>query len=55
MWENLEDAVKKIGRFLGGRAVQKIEDEEEFRRIVNESKIDSMKKDQSRWFPADNL
>ena len=55
MWENLGDAVKKIGRFLGGRAAQKIENKEEFKRIVDESKIDSMKKDQSRWFPADNL
>lgn len=55
MWADLRTAVKKIGHFLGGKAAEIVDDNKQLERVVNESKIDSMKKDQSRWFPADNL
>uniref|UniRef100_A0AC34GUW7 Sulfotransferase domain-containing protein n=1 Tax=Panagrolaimus sp. ES5 TaxID=591445 RepID=A0AC34GUW7_9BILA len=55
MMEDLEDAVKKIGLFIGGKAEEKVCDPEELNKIVEESKIDSMKKNQERWFPGSIL
>uniref|UniRef100_A0A0N5AC08 Sulfotransfer_1 domain-containing protein n=1 Tax=Syphacia muris TaxID=451379 RepID=A0A0N5AC08_9BILA len=55
MWADLRTAVKKIGHFLGGKAAEIVDNNDQLEKVVNESKIDSMKKDQSRWFPADNL
>uniref|UniRef100_A0AC35FA51 Sulfotransferase domain-containing protein n=1 Tax=Panagrolaimus sp. PS1159 TaxID=55785 RepID=A0AC35FA51_9BILA len=55
MIEDLEDAVEKIGKFIGGKAEEKVMDPESLKRIVEESKIDSMKKNQERWFPGSIL
>uniref|UniRef100_A0A914DCG8 Sulfotransferase domain-containing protein n=1 Tax=Acrobeloides nanus TaxID=290746 RepID=A0A914DCG8_9BILA len=55
MVEDLESAVVKIGNFLGGRAKEMVNDPEILARVVLESKIDAMKKNQTRWFPSSNL
>ncbi|KHN85737.1 Sulfotransferase family cytosolic 2B member 1 [Toxocara canis] len=55
MFDDLRSAVIKIGHFLGGKAVQMVEDETTLRSIVESSTISSMKKNQWRWFPENNL
>ncbi|TKR69462.1 hypothetical protein L596_021621 [Steinernema carpocapsae] len=55
MVADLSGAVEKIGHFLGGRAADIVEDPVMLRHIVDESTIDSMKKNQGRWFPSTNL
>lgn len=55
MVSDLEGAVFQIGNFLGGRAAEMVNDPEILARIVSESKIDAMKKNQTRWFPSANL
>lgn len=51
MMSNLASSIQKIGKFLGGRALKIVNESEYLERIVAESQIDAMKKDQSRWFP----
>lgn len=55
MYEDLEAAVLKIGQFLGGRAAEIVADTEQLEKVVNESTIDAMKQNQSRWFPSGHL
>uniref|UniRef100_A0A7E4UPI6 Sulfotransfer_1 domain-containing protein n=1 Tax=Panagrellus redivivus TaxID=6233 RepID=A0A7E4UPI6_PANRE len=55
MLEDLETAVVKIGEFIGGEAAAKVRDPETLAHIVAESRIDAMKKDQTRWFPGSAL
>ncbi len=55
MCEDLESAIVKIGKFIGGRAAELVECEETLSRIVDESVIDSMKQNQGRWFPGSVL
>lgn len=51
MCANLELAIRRVGKFIGGRAAQLVDDSTELRRIVAESRIDSMRENQIRWFP----
>lgn len=55
MCSDLESAVYKIGKFLGGRAAELVDDPEMLGLVVAESRIDSMKENQSRWFPGSVL
>ena len=55
MLEDLETAIKKIGNFLGGRAAEIVNDPESLKYVVSESKVDAMKKNQTRWFPGSVL
>ena len=55
MLADLEGTVRKIGNFLGGRAAELVSDEEILERIVAESRLDAMKKNQTRWFPGTAL
>ncbi|KAI6228742.1 Sulfotransfer-1 domain-containing protein [Aphelenchoides fujianensis] len=55
MFDNLEEAVQKIGYFLGDHAADLVDDPVQLEKIVTESTIDSMKKNQSRWFPGNHL
>ncbi|MFH4977388.1 hypothetical protein AB6A40_004097 [Gnathostoma spinigerum] len=55
MCEDLRKAVIKIGRFLGGRAEELVNNEQTLKSIVESSSIGSMKKEQWRWFPESNL
>lgn len=55
MCANTREAVIKIGNFLGGKAAQRVRNEKILSRILKESKLESMQKDQNRWFPDDNL
>ncbi|CAD5225614.1 unnamed protein product [Bursaphelenchus okinawaensis] len=55
MFDDLETAVYKIGQFLGGNAKNLVENQEILTKIVEDSKIDSMKKNQERYFPAQHL
>jgi hypothetical protein len=55
MFADLEATVLKIGNFLGGRAAKVVSDPEQLNRIVQESKIDSMKENQTRFFPGSLL
>jgi len=52
MCADLELAVYKVGKFIGGRATQLVDDLGELRRIVAQSQIDSMRANQGRWFPV---
>uniref|UniRef100_A0A0N5A6K8 Sulfotransfer_1 domain-containing protein n=1 Tax=Parastrongyloides trichosuri TaxID=131310 RepID=A0A0N5A6K8_PARTI len=44
MCKDLESYVKKIGNFIGGNAVDSINDEEKLKHIVDNSKIENMQK-----------
>ncbi|KAI6186811.1 Sulfotransfer-1 domain-containing protein [Aphelenchoides besseyi] len=55
MFENLDEAIQKIGHFIGGNAADMVDDSVQLEKIVNESHIDAMKKNQSRWFPGNHL
>ncbi|KAI1719599.1 sulfotransferase domain-containing protein [Ditylenchus destructor] len=55
MYADLESAIVKIGNFLGGRAQKITSDPELLEHIVEESKIDAMKQNQTRWFPGSIL
>ncbi|CEF61244.1 Sulfotransferase 6B1 [Strongyloides ratti] len=55
MLADLEDSVYKIGQFLGGRAKEMVENLDTLRNIVNNSTFESMKQNQSRWFPSTHL
>lgn len=55
MLADLEGTVRKIGQFLGGGAAKLVADKECLGRIVAESNIDAMKRDQGRWFPGSAL
>jgi hypothetical protein len=55
MFDDLTDAVRKIGHFLGGRATTIVDDPEQLAKVAKESHIDSMKKNQNRWFPGGHL
>ncbi|VDN17530.1 unnamed protein product [Gongylonema pulchrum] len=55
MCADLRQAVRQIGEFLGGEAAKRIQNETILSRIVENSTIGSMKKDQWRWFPENNL
>jgi len=51
MLDDLAGNVVKLGKFIGGRAGERVDDEEVVERIVNNSSFDAMKQDQSRWVP----
>jgi hypothetical protein len=51
MCADLELAVYRVGKFVGGRATQLVNDSVQLHRIVAKSQIDSMRKNQGRWFP----
>lgn len=55
MFADLREAVIKIGHFLGGKAAEMVNNEEILQRIIDSSTLSSMKKDQWRWFPENNL
>uniref|UniRef100_A0A915ATF2 Sulfotransferase domain-containing protein n=1 Tax=Parascaris univalens TaxID=6257 RepID=A0A915ATF2_PARUN len=55
MFADLREAVIKIGHFLGGKAAEMVNDEEILQSIIDSSTLNSMKKDQWRWFPENNL
>lgn len=55
MFDDLTDAVKKIGHFLGGRAAKMVDDPAKLAKVVKESHIDAMKQNQGRWFPGSHL
>ncbi|EFO21278.1 sulfotransferase domain-containing protein [Loa loa] len=55
MCADLPQAVMRIGEFLGGKAAKHIRDKTILSQIVANSTIKSMKKDQWRWFPENNL
>lgn len=55
MCADLRQAVVRIGEFLGGKAAKYVRDEAVLSQIVANSTIRSMKKDQWRWFPENNL
>ena len=49
-YNDLEDAIREIGHFLGGRAAEIVNDVGQLERVVAASRIDAMKENQSRWF-----
>ncbi|GMR59617.1 hypothetical protein PMAYCL1PPCAC_29812, partial [Pristionchus mayeri] len=55
MVADLRSAVIKIANFLGGEADELIKDEQKLERIVCDSSLSSMKKNQERWFPNEQL
>jgi hypothetical protein len=55
MLEDLPGAVVKIGQFIGGRAAERVANADVLRQIVDSSRLESMAKDQWRWFPQANL
>lgn len=55
MCTDLRQATRQIGEFLGGRAAERVQDEISLSLIVENSTLKSMKKDQWRWFPENNL
>ncbi|CAJ0582353.1 unnamed protein product, partial [Mesorhabditis spiculigera] len=55
MCEDLVTAVHRIGTFIGGHAAELVEDPEKLNAVVDASRLDSMKKDQGRWFPQNIL
>lgn len=55
MCADLRQAVQLIGEFLGDKAAKRVQDEAVLSHIVENSTIGSMKKDQWRWFPENNL
>uniref|UniRef100_A0A0R3RR60 Sulfotransfer_1 domain-containing protein n=1 Tax=Elaeophora elaphi TaxID=1147741 RepID=A0A0R3RR60_9BILA len=55
MCADLRQSVIRIGEFLGGKAAKYVEDEAVLSQIVANSTITSMKQDQWRWFPENNL
>ncbi|MCP9264691.1 Sulfotransferase domain protein [Dirofilaria immitis] len=55
MCANLPQAIIKIGEFLGDKGAKSVRDEAILNQIVTNSTIKSMKQDQWRWFPENNL
>ncbi|GMR52022.1 hypothetical protein PMAYCL1PPCAC_22217, partial [Pristionchus mayeri] len=55
MVADLRSAIIKIAKFLGGSAAELIKDESKLERVVSASNISSMKENQERWFPKDQL
>ncbi|VDK66969.1 unnamed protein product [Onchocerca ochengi] len=55
MCADLRQSILKIGEFLGGKAAKNVRDEAILSQIVTNSTIKSMKQDQWRWFPENNL
>lgn len=55
MCDDLHTAVVRIARFLGGRAEALIQNPAALAKIIAESRIDSMKKNQTRWFPGQHM
>ncbi|VDK74815.1 unnamed protein product [Litomosoides sigmodontis] len=55
MCADLRQAVVRIGEFLGDKAAKHVQNEAVLNQIVANSTIKSMKKDQWRWFPENNL
>lgn len=55
MLEDLPGAVVRIGQFIGGRAAERVANQETLQQIVDNSRLESMAKDQWRWFPEANL
>lgn len=55
MYVDLRQTIVKIGEFLGDKAAKNVRDEAVLSQIVENSTIKSMKKDQWRWFPENNL
>ncbi|KAI6189646.1 Sulfotransfer-1 domain-containing protein [Aphelenchoides bicaudatus] len=55
MFDDLSDAIQKIGHFLGGHASEIVDNPRLLAKVVKESHIDSMKKNQGRWFPSAHL
>ncbi|VDM99111.1 unnamed protein product [Thelazia callipaeda] len=55
MYANLRHSVQQIGQFIGGKAAERIQNDQILDQIVENSTIKSMKKDQWRWFPENNL
>ncbi|VDL65701.1 unnamed protein product [Nippostrongylus brasiliensis] len=55
MVKDLEGSIYKIGMFLGGEAMKLVQDPARLEIAVQNSRIESMKKDQKRWFPEAQL
>lgn len=55
MLNDLEGSVRKIGHFLGGHAEKLVNDQQTLSRIVAESRLEAMQRDQQRWFPGTAL
>lgn len=55
MCEDLESAIIKIGNFIGGKAAQIVNSYNSLQQVVHNSKIESMKINQERWFKEDSL
>jgi hypothetical protein len=55
MFDDLSDAVQKIGHFLGGRASEIVDDPAQLAKVVTNSHINAMKQNQGRWFPGSHL
>lgn len=55
MLADLEGTVRRIGHFLGGKAAELVEQDASLKRVVAESRIDAMQREQGRWFPGEAL
>ncbi|GMS94021.1 hypothetical protein PENTCL1PPCAC_16196, partial [Pristionchus entomophagus] len=51
----LKSSVVKIANFIGGNVAELIRNEKQLSRIVNSSTVESMMKNQQRWFPKNTL
>uniref|UniRef100_A0A1I7Y8I2 Sulfotransfer_1 domain-containing protein n=1 Tax=Steinernema glaseri TaxID=37863 RepID=A0A1I7Y8I2_9BILA len=49
--KDLKAEIIKIGEFLGGKAVDIVSDPSRLQPIMDSASLESMKKDQKRWFP----
>ncbi|KAL3099745.1 hypothetical protein niasHT_027695 [Heterodera trifolii] len=55
MLNDLEGSVRKIGHFLGGNAEKLVNNQQTLSRIVAESRLEAMQRDQQRWFSGTAL
>ncbi|KAF7634817.1 Sulfotransfer_1 domain-containing protein [Meloidogyne graminicola] len=55
MLKNLKETIILIAKFLNGNAAKLIENEQILEKIIRESQLESMQKDQQRWFPGNVL
>lgn len=55
MCADLESAVVQIGNFIGGKAAEVVNNYNTLQQVVHNSKIESMKMNQERWFKEDSL
>uniref|UniRef100_A0A914VLV6 Sulfotransferase domain-containing protein n=1 Tax=Plectus sambesii TaxID=2011161 RepID=A0A914VLV6_9BILA len=55
MLQDLPSAIVKLGKFVGGRSSELVDDNEVLKRITEQSKVEAMAQDQWRWFPEGNM